>query len=68
MFDFPSFGKFISSLQKCDVVPESMIVRFSILLASLLFHLFALGIYFTGILYVMFAPSSSFSSSSVSFD
>jgi len=51
-----------------DVAPESMIIRFSILLASLLFHLFGLSISFTGILYVMLASSSSFLSSSVSFD
>ena len=56
MFDFPSFGKSISLLQKCDVAPESMIICFSILLASLLFHLFGLGISFTGIFYVMLLP------------
>jgi hypothetical protein len=68
LFDSPSFGKSISLLQKCDVAPESMINRFSILLGSLLSHLFGLGISFIGILYVMFASSSSFSSSYVSFD
>ena len=33
----------MSSLQKCDVAPESITIRFSILLGSLLSHLFDLG-------------------------
>ena len=44
LFDFPSSGKSIFLLQKCDVVPESMSIPFSCLLAIPLSHLFAVGV------------------------
>ena len=59
-FDSPSFGKSISSLQKCDVAPESITIRFSIFLVSLLSHLFDLD--FCS-LYMLLTSSVSSSSS-----
>jgi hypothetical protein len=55
LFDFPSSGKSIFLLQKCDVVPESMSIPFSCLLAIPLSHLFAVGVSLVGVLWILLA-------------
>ncbi len=47
LFDFPSS---MSSLQKCDVAPESVRIPFSHFLAILLSHLFDFGVLLVGVL------------------
>ncbi len=67
LFDFPSLGKSMSSLQNCDVVPESMTIHFSCFLAILLSHLFDFGVLLVDVLWILLASLIS-SSVSLSLD
>jgi hypothetical protein len=64
LFDFPSSGKSMSLLQKCDLAPESMTICFSGFLAILLSHLFDFGVSLVGVLWILLASLISLSVSS----